>query len=122
VRDFFEPGTAVISEELAKPGELTEGLCSPWQNDLRECSCFYWASSRPDFVNTKIGNDGLTHGDYWFARERTGKYVPDDYADNRLMTYDDLFKKWEKLLQVQIGGKDSTPELLRSSDKIERKS
>src|SRR5262249_43273107 len=85
VQDFFEPGTAVISQELAKPGELTEGLCSPWQNDLRECSCFYWASSRPDFVNTKIGNDGLTHGDYWFARERTGKYVPDDYADNRLM-------------------------------------
>ena len=116
VRDFFEPGTAVISKALAEPGELTQGLCSPWQNDLRECSCFYWASSRPDFINTYVGNDGLTHGDYWFARERTGKYVPDDYADNRLMTYDDLFKEWEKLLQVQIGGKDSAPELFDLPD------
>lgn len=108
-RKFFDGDTAVISDELAKPGELTQGLCSPWQNDLRECSCFYWASSRPDFVNTEIGPDGLTHGDYWFARERTGEYVPDDYADSRLMTYDDLFKNWQKLLQFQIGGKDSVP-------------
>jgi hypothetical protein len=116
VQDFFawdsQGETAVISEKLAKPGELTQGLCSPWQNDLRECSCFYWASSRPDFINTYAGNDGLTHGDYWFARKRTGEYVPDDYADNRLMSYDDLFKEWERLLQFQIGGKDSAPELL----------
>jgi hypothetical protein len=116
VRDFFEPGTAVISERLAEPGELTQGLCSPWQNDLRECSCFYWASSRPDFINTEVGNDGLTHGDYWFARKRTGEYVPDDYADTRLMGYDDLFKEWEKLLQFQVGGKDSMPELLDLPD------
>ena len=108
-RKFFDGDSAVISDELAEPGELTQGLCSPWQNDLRECSCFYWASSRPDFVNTEIGPEGLTHGDYWFARERTGEYVPDDYADSRLMTYDDLFKNWEKLLQFQIGGKDSVP-------------
>jgi hypothetical protein len=109
MQDFFEAGTAVISQELAEPGELTQGLCSPWQNDLRECSCFYWASSRPDFINTEVGNDGLTHGDYWFARERTGEYVPDDYADTRLMSYDDLFEAWEKLLQFQIGGQDSAP-------------
>jgi hypothetical protein len=111
VRKFFESTTAVISEQLAKAGELTQGLCSPWQNDLRECSCFYWASSRPDFVNTKIGKDGLTHGDYWFARKRSGEYVPDDYADGRLMTYDELFKSWEQLLQFQIGGEDSTRDL-----------
>jgi hypothetical protein len=118
VRDFFEPDTAVISKELVEAGELTQGLCSPWQNDLRECSCFYWASSRPDFVNTKVGPDGLTHGDYWFARKRTGEYVPDDYADTRLISYDELFAydeheqfaNWE-LLQLQIGGKDSAPNL-----------
>jgi hypothetical protein len=107
VRDFFEGQTAVISEELAKAGELTEGVCSPWQNDLRECSCFYWASSRPDFVNMRVGNDGLSHGDNWLAKERTGEYVPDDYVDARLMDYDYLFDNWEKELQFQIGGKDS---------------
>jgi hypothetical protein len=116
-RKFFDGDTAVISDELVEPGELTQGLCSPWQNDLRECSCFYWAGSRPDFVNTRIGKDGLTHGDFWFAHTRTGEYVPDDYADSRLMTYDDLFKEWQRLLQFQIGGKDSAPELLRSRNK-----
>jgi hypothetical protein len=110
LRDFFEKDTAFISEALAEPGELTQGLCSPWQNDLRECSCFYWASSRPDFVNTTIGDDGLTHGDYWLAKVRTGEYVPDDYADSRLIGYEDLFKNWEQL-QIQIGGKDSAPDL-----------
>jgi hypothetical protein len=109
VENFFESDTAVISEQLAAPGELTQGLCSPWQNDLRECSCYYWASSRPDFVNTYVGDDGLSHGDNWFARVRTGRYVPDDYADPRLIGYEELFKDWEKTLQFQIGGKDSAP-------------
>jgi hypothetical protein len=118
-RKLFEGETAVLSEELAQPGELTQGLCSPWQNDLRECSCFYWAGSRPDFVNTTIGKDGLTHGDYWYASSRTGEYVPDDYADTRLMTYDDMFREWERLLQFQIAGKDSAPELLDPPDEGE---
>ena len=51
LRPVFEPGTAVLSGTLVEPGELTQGLCSPWQNDFRECSCYYWASARPDFVN-----------------------------------------------------------------------
>jgi hypothetical protein len=109
VREFFYPDSAVISAELAQPGELTQGLCSPWQNDLRECSCYYWASSRPDFVNASVGSDGLSHGDNWFAKVRSGSYVPDDYADTRLIGYEELFKDWEKRLQFQIGGKDSGP-------------
>ena len=107
VRPFFEDDTAVISEALAKAGELTQGLCSPWQNDYRECSCYYWASARPDFVNVEVGPDGLSRGDNWFQRERTKSYVPDDYADMRLVMYDELFKDWEKALKVQIGGKDA---------------
>ncbi|WP_421696456.1 hypothetical protein [Aestuariivirga sp.] len=106
VRHFFEPGTAVISEALAEPGELTQGLCSPWQNDYRECSCYYWASARPDFVNVETGADGLSHGDNWFQKERTGRYVPDDYADQRLVFYDDLFTQWEKWLRFQVKGRD----------------
>ena len=34
-------------------GRADAGLCSPWQNDYRECSCYYWASARPDFVNVE---------------------------------------------------------------------
>ena len=60
VREFFEPETALISRELARPGELTQGLCSPWQNDYRECSCYYWASARPDFVNVEPNASGAS--------------------------------------------------------------
>ena len=106
VRPFFEDGTAMISRVLARPGELTQGLCSPWQNDYRECSCYYWASARPDFVNVQPNEAGASVGDNWMQKERTGDYVPDDYRDGRLLNYDDLFRAWEKYLRFQIGGTD----------------
>jgi hypothetical protein len=106
VRSFFEGDTAVISNELAEPGELTQGLCSPWQNDFRECSCYYWASARPDYVNVELTASGLSAGDNWMQKQRTGSYVADDYADTRLIMYDDLFADWENLLKFQIGGRD----------------
>jgi hypothetical protein len=109
VRPFFEDETAVISRALAKAGELTQGLCSPWQNDYRECSCYYWASARPDFVNVETGADGLSAGDNWFQKARTGSYVPDDYADSRLVLYDELFVEWENALKFQVGGRDYPP-------------
>ena len=46
---------AIALAELPQPGELTQGLCSPWQNDYRECACYYWAASRPDYVNVVAG-------------------------------------------------------------------
>ncbi len=108
MREVFEPGTAVVAETLAEPGELTQGLCSPWQNDYRECSCYYWASARPDFVNVEPGADGRSAGDNWLQKKRTGDYVPDDYVDSRLVLYDDLFKHWEAYLRFQVGGRDAT--------------
>lgn len=32
----------------AHPGELTSGLCSPWQFDFEACECNYWPAQRPD--------------------------------------------------------------------------
>jgi len=110
VRHFFAPDTAVISEALAQAGELTQGLCSPWQNDYRECSCYYWASARPDYVNVEPGPKGLSIGDNWLQKERTGQYVPDDYVDSRLVFYDDLFTHWEKWLRFQVKGRDASGE------------
>jgi hypothetical protein len=107
VRPFFEPGSAVISTELAIPGELTQGLCSPWQNDYRECSCYYWASARPDYVNMEPTPSGASKGDNWMQKVRTGDYVADDYVDQRLLHYDDLFAGWEERLKFQVGGRDA---------------
>ncbi len=120
VRKFFDGSTAVISKALASPGELTQGLCSPWQNDYRECSCYYWASSRPDYINVEPAGNGLSKGDNWFQMKRTGDYVPDDYIDSRLVLYDELFLEWERWLRFQVGGKDfkegTAPESKRSVD------
>ena len=112
VRPFFDGETAVISRKLAEAGELTQGLCSPWQNDYRECSCYYWAAARPDYVNVEPSSNGMSHGDNWLQRDHTGQYVPDDYVDSRLILYDDLFKEWEKWLRIVIRGQDvpDTPE------------
>ncbi|ABB05726.1 MULTISPECIES: hypothetical protein [Burkholderia] len=107
LRRFFEGDTASFNLEMLKPGELTQGLCAPWQNDYRECACYYWAASRPDFVNVEPGDDGLARGDMWFAKRRTGTYVPDNRVDTRLWSYDDLFRSWQEDLQFVIRGKDA---------------
>jgi hypothetical protein len=111
VRPFFEAGTGVIKRELLEPGELTQSLCSPWQNDYRECSCYYWAASRPDYVNVEARVDGTSAGHNWLQRDRNAAadkvYIVDDFADQRLVTYEQLFQSWEHLLKFEIGGSDS---------------
>lgn len=107
VRRFFAGDSAALDAALLKPGELTQGLCAPWQNDYRECACYYWAASRPDYVNVEPGADGLSHGDMWLQKRRTGSYVPDNRVDTRLYSYDDLFRDWQGLLSFIIRGKDA---------------
>lgn len=107
VRKFFQDGSAALNPGLLKPGELTQGLCAPWQNDYRECACYYWAASRPDYVNVEPSKDGLSHGDMWLAKKRTGSYIPDNRVDSRLFSYDDLFQNWEGELSFIIRGKDA---------------
>lgn len=104
------PGVG-INPDLLKPGELTQGLCSPWQNDYRECACYYWAASRPDYVNVQPGPDGRSQGDNWMQKRRTGDYVPDNRQDSRLFSYDDLFQQWQRLLHFQVHGRDAEQSL-----------
>ncbi|HEY0313218.1 MAG TPA: hypothetical protein VGC56_12065 [Allosphingosinicella sp.] len=99
--------TAVLNPALADPGEFSEGLCSPWQNDYRECACYYWAASRPDYVNVTDTPEGVTAGEQWLTKEPTSTYVPDDRKDPRLWSYDDLFKDWQGHLRFIIGGTDA---------------
>lgn len=116
LRHVFEPGTPVIARELAAPGDLTQSLCSPWQYDYRECACFYWAASRPDFVDVEVGADGRSAGFNWMDRRLDAtapiaarEYLPDPYprtpTDPVWLTYDELFQRWEELLRFIVGGK-----------------
>ena len=101
----FEAGTTVINEALAGPGELTLG-CAPLAKRFRECVCYYWAASRPDYINVEPVPGGGSQGDNWMTRQRSGRYVVDDYRDSRLINYQDLFNHWEKVLKFQLGGRD----------------
>jgi hypothetical protein len=107
VRTILDGGTASPADGLLQPGELTQSLCSPWQHDYRECACYYWPASRPDYVNVEPSPDGISHGDNWLARERTGHYVLDDRKDSRMVSYNDLFTEWEKHVHFVIQGRDS---------------
>jgi len=99
---------AVIDEKLVAPGDLTQSLCSPWQNDYRECACYYWAATRPDYVNVEDSGLGETTGNHWLAKNRQPKeYIADDSADARLWSYEDLFRGWQEQLRFIVGGKDS---------------
>jgi hypothetical protein len=112
VRRFFHVDeltgsrTAAIGRELATPGELTQSLCSPWQNDYRECACYYWAASRPDYVNVEH-TGGVSTGHNWLARDRSAT-APRTYTLNNslLFSYEELFQNWEMLLKFQIDGRD----------------
>lgn len=109
VRPFFAGDSAAIDLPISRPGELTQSLCSPWQNDYRECACFYWASNRPDYVNVAPRADGTSDGNNWMQRERRpgtpAVYIVDDWVDGRLYTHEELFTEWEKLSFI-IGGRD----------------
>ena len=107
VNRIFDEGTATLSEEVVRPGELTQGLCAPWQNDYRECSCYYWAASRPDYVNVVPTDRGSSSGDNWLSKKRSGEYIPDNWKDSRLVSYDALFTNWEGQLSFIIKGNDA---------------
>jgi hypothetical protein len=113
VRHFFEPGTPVIARDIAEPGAFTQSLCAPWQNDYRECACFYWAASRPDFVNVEVGPNGTTAGHNWMQKDRTADtpkiYISDDWLDDRLLSHLDLVRDWEKALRFIIANQDEPP-------------
>lgn len=107
VNTFFVEQSAALTDDIVKAGELTQGLCAPWQNDYRECACYYWAASRPDYVNVVPGANGVSKGDNWMSKKRSGNYIPDNRADSRLLTYDDLFENWEGELNFLVKGNDA---------------
>ena len=95
----------MIDEELARPGELTQSLCSPWQNDYRSAACYYWAASRPDYVNVEPTASGASIGNNWLAREPRAEALR-----ARLPTLSQLRgtvpRTGRALLRFVVGGRD----------------
>jgi hypothetical protein len=101
---------ATIGRDLLAPGELTESLCAPWQYDYRYCACFYWAATRPDYVNVQTRPDGTSTGNNWIEKDRTADsprvYVVDDFQNPHLLTIPNLIEGWERAVRFVVGGVD----------------
>jgi len=106
VNQLMEPKSSLISMETTHPGELTESLCSPWQTDYLGCSCFYWASNRPDYVN--ISDDGMD-GHNWINESREVENGKNFYTmrPEKLFTHEGVMQGWEEKYQSVIGERDS---------------
>jgi hypothetical protein len=107
-RHFTDPDTGVISTAYA-PGELTQGLCSPWQHDFRDCACNYWASNHPDIVTVTSANMSVPHVD-WLRADRSAQRSArafDALPHNRLHQLDhyQINHEW-KALNLVIGGRE----------------
>lgn len=59
------PGSSVGGPGTV-PGELTAGLCSPWQFDFLACTCSFWPNSRPDVAFRENANQTEFQ---WLRRE-----------------------------------------------------
>ena len=95
------------SRAALKPGELIQGLCSPWQHDYRECACYYWPATPPG-LRQRRNRPERRQPRRQLDGQGTHRVVSvDDRVDGRLLTYDDLFSRWEALLRFQIRGHDS---------------
>ncbi len=110
VRPVFDGDSATLAEVLAEPGALTQSLCSPWQADYRECGCFYWSASRPDFVNVTADAQGNARGHNWMQRDKSpgAAYSPDNVGDPAQLDYIDLYRNWEQALRFVTGGRTET--------------
>jgi hypothetical protein len=101
---------ATVAREMLPPGTLTESLCAPWQYDYRYCACFYWAATRPDYVNVQTRPDATSTGNNWIERDRTPEtprvYIVDDFQNPHLLTIPNLIEGWERALQFVVGGID----------------
>lgn len=111
----------VIDPEEYRPGDLTKTLCAPWMYDFRDCGCFYWASNKPDVVQSEDGNIRYMN---FLRKDRTT--LPNE-SDERVtngpeysarrnseMSYADLLNgAWEDTLPIVLNdreGMEFTPD------------
>jgi hypothetical protein len=120
-RLYSDPTTGVISGAY-QPGELMQGLCSPWQHDFRDCYCHYWASNRPDLVFGDVypGESLLPDGEAedpslnipldWMRADRSHLLAVKAFGvieENRPYQFDhfQINHDWQKL-NIVLGGRE----------------
>ncbi|MDJ0591376.1 MAG: ferritin-like domain-containing protein [Pleurocapsa sp. MO_226.B13] len=93
----------VIDPEVYQPGQLTQSLCAPWMYDFRDCSCFYWASNKPDVVTSEDGDYPYLNflRKNWQVEPPTTDIAGTAQARRqRELDYGELVTDWEQLRAV----------------------
>lgn len=110
-RSRYVDEAGVISPDLLPPGELTKSLCAPWIYDFRDCVCFYWASNKPDIVDSKDGKTSFVN----FLRRTSDRNdnPPQDVTTYRgrseyELSYQDMIGGWWEKLPVVLNDREST--------------
>lgn len=110
-RSEYVDTDGVIAPALFPPGELTKSLCAPWIYDFRDCVCFYWASNKPDIVDSEDGKTSFVN----FLRrteDRVGN-PPQDVKEYRgrsrlELSYQEMINGWWEKLPVVLNDREST--------------
>lgn len=110
-RSQYVDADGVLSQQLFPPGELTKSLCAPWIYDFRDCVCFYWASNKPDVVDSEDGKQSFVN----FLRQVKDR-VPNPPQDvtayrgrrNLELTYEEMVGGWWQKLPVILNDREST--------------
>jgi hypothetical protein len=93
------------------PGELTAGLCSPWQFDFRACTCSWWPNHRPDVAFKDAANGPEVD----WIRRREADTGPVTGPANELTTNEDFVEHVDKLGIIRRTG-NSRVEMERDQD------
>jgi hypothetical protein len=104
---YLDPD-GVIDPDVYAPGELTKTMCAPWMYDFRDCYCFYWASNKPDIVDSA---DGQYH-DLNFIRKDCSIPPPRDVSKwigrrDTELTYADMVEGWWHRLPVVLNDRET---------------
>jgi len=111
IRSAYVDPQGVIAPDLFPPGELTKSLCAPWIYDFRDCVCFYWASNKPDIVDSEDGKTSFVN----FLRKEVDRTdnPPQDITTylgrrNLELTYEEMIGGWWEKLPVVLNDREST--------------
>jgi len=61
--------TSVAPASVVLQAGECPGTLAPMAAHYRECACYYWPASRPDYVNVEAAPAGISRGENWMSRD-----------------------------------------------------
>jgi hypothetical protein len=100
----------VIDVGAYAPGELTKTMCAPWIYDFHDCYCYYWASNKPDIVESADGKQRYLD---FLRADRESDPPPQDLPkwferDKAELSQEPMLELWHRL-PVVVNDRETIP-------------